>query len=462
MFLGKDFLLKDEFTKKLYHNFAQAQPIIDYHCHLKPKEIYENLPFPNITATWLYGDHYKWRLMRANGIAEELITGTAPDYDKFLAWAETIENCLGNPLYVWTHLELQRIFGIDELLTRETAPLIWEKANKILAQPNMTPREIIKKFAVKIICTTDNPTSDLHYHKLLANEEIAFKVFPTFRPDKPLNIDNESFGSDIKELSACAGVTINSYDSLLMALEKRILYFHENGCRLSDHGLGELIYEPTTQVELNKIFVKVVNGGTLTDLEIKKYKSGLLVDLMMLYHKMDWTAQLRFNATQNNNTTLFKNFGPNNGGDAMGDGQITAALGQLLDELLSAKALPKTILYSVNPKDFAPLTALMGCFQSETKGKIQLGAAWWFNDTYYGMRQQMITLAEGGILGNFVGMLTDSRSFLSYPRHEYFRRILCELIGEWVASGQLPANQEIMGKIVKQICYNNAEDYFNF
>lgn len=461
MFLDKDFLLKSEFAKKLYHNYAKEQPIIDYHCHLDPQEIYENKKFANITQAWLGGDHYKWRLMRANGVPEALVTGNGDDYQKFLAWAKTIENCIGNPLYVWTHLELKRIFGIEELLNEKNASIIWEKANKRLQEEDMSTRKLIQKMNVQVICTTDDPIDSLTYH-LKLQEESAFKVYPTFRPDKVINIQSDEYLQYLKELSEKASIEIKSYHDLLTALEKRMDFFSTMGCRLSDHSFATLKPFKYDILLLSRIFDKKCEGTPLSKEEADYYQFCLAVDLMRLYDKQGWTTQLHFMATRNNNKKLYKTYGPDVGADALGDEQIEAGISRLFDELNQKDELPKTILYSLNSKDYVPLVALMGCFQSEVKGKIQFGSAWWFNDTYSGIRYQLTTLAEGGILGNFVGMLTDSRSFLSYPRHEYFRRILCQLVSEWVDEGQLPKDDRYLGKIIEKISYENARDYFEF
>ncbi|MGX7131588.1 glucuronate isomerase [Enterococcus songbeiensis] len=462
MFLDQDFLLKNDTAKKLYHDYVEKMPVIDYHCHLEPKEIYDNGKFKNITQAWLGGDHYKWRLMRANGVDEELITGNASDYDKFLAWAETIEECIGNPLYVWTHLELKRIFGIEELLTKETAPTIWEKANLALASEKMTTRNIIKAMQVKVICTTDDPISDLTYHKKLAEEESAFQVFPTFRPDKVIAIDAEEFIPYLEKLAELTSHSVTTYKEMIAALKHRIQFFHDAGCRLSDHSFTALVGADVSQKDLEEIFAKRCNNQSLTEKEIANYHFGLLCDLMKLYAEQGWTCQLHLLATRSNNSQLFEKLGPDVGGDGMNDEPIVAAIAKVFDYVNREDKLPKTILYSLNPKDFISLTTLMGCFQSDVKGKIQLGAAWWFNDSYSGMRHQLTTLAEGGILGNFVGMLTDSRSFLSYPRHEYFRRILCELVSEWVEQDQLPSDVTVLGPKLAKIAYTNAENYFGF
>ncbi len=460
MFLTDDFILKNSFAKELYHGYAKKQPIIDYHCHLDPKEIFEDQNFTNLTQAWLAGDHYKWRLMRANGVAESLITGDADDYEKFCAWAQTLEACIGNPLYVWIHLELKRIFGIDERLTLANAASIWEKANQQLQTKEFSPRGLIKKMAVEVICTTDDPIDSLTYHQKLAEE--SFAVYPTFRPDKAINLQNSEFPAYLKQLAAAANKEITSYQTLVEALAVRIFYFQQRGCRLADHSLSRLGEEAYDTAALEAIFQKRLTTGTLTNEEIRQFQTGLLIDLMRQYAKQGWTAQLHLMATRNNSQKLFQQLGPDSGGDAMGDDRLASGLSRTLAQLQAESLLPKTILYSLNPKDYPVLTALMGAFQEESKGKLQLGSAWWFNDTYSGMRHQLTTLAEGGILGNFVGMLTDSRSFLSYPRHEYFRRILCQVISEWVEDGQLLADEIYLGQIVADISYHNAKTYFDF
>lgn len=460
MFLDETFLLKNKVAQKLYNDYAKKMPIIDYHCHLDPEEIYSNQKFENITEAWLAGDHYKWRLMRANGISEELITGSGSDYDKFCAWAETIQKCIGNPLYVWTHLELKRIFGIEDLLNKKNADKIWNEANKIIKNDNMSTRELIKRFDVKVVCTTDNPTSDLEFHKKLAHEESFFKVYPTFRPDNFINIGCVNFVDNIKELEKILDKSINNYEQLVESLHQRIIYFNDNGCRLSDHGFGHFVFCRMSKNEINSIFSKVMNSEVISNEEIQAYQSHLLTDLMKLYNRYGWTAQLHMQASRNNNSKIFNSYGPDAGVDAMTDGCIESSLVGLFDSLVVSNELPKVIVYSLNPKDYEPIVALMGCFQGGKPSKIQFGSAWWFNDTYSGMRHQMTALAEGGVFADFIGMLTDSRSFLSYPRHEYFRRILCELISEWVLQGQVPEDYELLGEVVESICYKNATKYF--
>lgn len=461
MFLNEDFMLSGETARLLFHNHAKTMPIIDYHCHLDPREIYEDQPFENLTAAWLYGDHYKWRLMRANGVPESHITGDASDYDKFLAWARTLPKAVGNPLYSWTHLELRRFFGVEEMLNEATAPAIWEKVNRKLAEPGFTRRGLIRSSGVKVICTTDDPADSLEYHKLLSESETAFQVFPTFRPDKALNIDAEGFAAWTLVESA-SGLPVKSYAGLLDALRNRVAFFHEQGCRLSDHALDVLRYEAVEAGAVEAIFAKRMQGAALSLEEITRYRTELLTALIGFYHDKDWTMQLHLHAYRNNNTPMFQRLGPDTGYDGINDLPLTTALSQLLDRAESGSGLPKTILYSLNPGDYPALLALLGCYQKDTPGKLQLGSGWWYNDTRSGMRQQLTLLAEGSLLGNFVGMLTDSRSFLSYTRHEYFRRVLCGLLGELAERGEAPDDLEVLGAMVRDISYNNAAGYFGF
>ncbi|MGM0309458.1 glucuronate isomerase [Enterococcus sp. AZ045] len=462
MFLSDDFLLTNQWSKKLYHSSAEKMPIIDYHCHLSPKEIYENKPFTNLTEVWLSGDHYKWRLMRACGVPEEKITGHASDYEKFYAWCQTVPKIIGNPLYTWTHLELKRFFQIDLLINEENALNIWEQANKRLAEPAFRRREMAKNAKVTVICTTDDPIDELVYHELLAKEEPDLKVLPAFRPDAALNLTHEGFSEWLSKLSHVIGKPIADYTSLITALSQRIDYFHQHGCRLSDHGLDRLSYHTASENELEQIFQKALTKETLTQTEIDAYRTETLNRLITLYHAHGWTMQLHLHAYRNYNTQAFTRLGPDTGYDGINDQPLTSHLQQLLDHADQTSQLPKTILYSLNPNDYPLLLALMGCFQKETAGKLQLGSGWWYNDTRAGMREQMTQLADGGVLGNFVGMLTDSRSFLSYTRHEYFRRVLCELIGEIVERGEAPEDIHLLGTLVEDICYTNARNYFGF
>ncbi|RCX21635.1 D-glucuronate isomerase [Fontibacillus phaseoli] len=462
MFLNDNFLLTTDIAQTLFHDHAKSMPIIDYHCHLDPQEIYENKHFPNLTAAWLYGDHYKWRLMRANGIPESHITGDASDYDKFLAWARTVPKAIGNPLYSWTHLELRRFFGVTELLNEESAPRIWEVVNRKLATSPFQRRNLIKNANVKVICTTDDPADTLQYHQLLREEEQAFQVLPTFRPDKALNIDASGFKDWLGRLEQVVQKPLNSYASLVSALKQRIGFFHEQGCRLSDHALDVLRYLACDEAEPEMIFAKRLAGETLSPDEVTMYRSELLTALIGFYHEKDWTMQLHIHAYRNNNTPMFRKLGPDTGYDALNDLPLTEALSQLLDRAESGQFLPKTILYSLNPKDYPALLTLMGCYQKETVGKMQLGSGWWYNDTRNGMREQLTLFADHSLLSNFVGMLTDSRSFLSYTRHEYFRRVLCGLIGEWVERGEAPDDLAMLGQMVEDIAYGNASKYFGF
>lgn len=462
MFLNDDFLLTTETARQLFHQHAAKMPIIDYHCHLDPREIYEDRPFKNLTAAWLYGDHYKWRLMRANGVPESHITGDASDYDKFLAWARTLPKAIGNPLYSWTHLELRRFFGVTELLNEDSAPAIWEQVNSKLAEPEFTRRGLIRRSNVKTICTTDDPADTLEYHRLLQDSETAFKVFPTFRPDKALNIDADGFPAWIKRLEEASGLSVASYASLLDALRNRVEFFHDHGCRLSDHALDVLRYRAGTASDAEAIFAKRLAGEELSLEEVTLYRTELLSALIGFYHHKGWTMQLHLHAFRNNNTPMFRKLGPDTGYDGINDLPLAESLSRLLDRAECEAGLPKTILYSLNPKDYPALLALMGCYQKDTAGKMQLGSGWWYNDTRNGMREQLTLLADNSLLGNFVGMLTDSRSFLSYTRHEYFRRVLCGLIGELAERGEAPDDAELLGQMIEDIAYNNAAGFFGF
>ncbi|WP_172250784.1 glucuronate isomerase [Saccharibacillus deserti] len=461
-FLNDDFLLSTDIAKKLFHDYASPMPIIDYHCHLDPREIYKDRPFANLTQAWLYGDHYKWRLMRANGIDEQRITGSASDYDRFAAWAETVPRTVGNPLYSWTHLELRRFFGIDTPLDGQSAPDIWERANARLQEPDFTRRALIARSNVRIVCTTDDPADDLEYHRLLAEEESRFAVLPTFRPDKALNIDAEGFPDWIARLEQTCGRSVSSFAALADLLDKRVAFFHERGCRLSDHALDTLKYAAADPQTLETIFAKRLSGGSLSGQEVTAYRTELLLRLIAAYTKQGWTMQLHLHAYRNNNTPMFRKLGPDTGYDALNDLPLTVSLSSLLDRAETESGLPKTILYSLNPGDYPALLALMGCYQRDIPGKMQLGSGWWYNDTRDGMRRQMTLLADNGLLPRFVGMLTDSRSFLSYTRHEYFRRVLCEWFGELAQRGEAPDDPELLGGIVQDIAYGNAAAYFGF
>ena len=461
-FMDENFLLTNDTAITLFHKYAKDMPIIDYHCHINQKEIYENKQFKNITEAWLYGDHYKWRAMRSFGIDEKYITGDSTDYEKFLAYAKTISMAIGNPLYHWTHLELQRFFGVYEPLNEKTAPAIWEKVNSLLNQDGYRVRDLIKKSNVKLICTTDDPIDDLQYHiKLKECKDLDVRVLPAFRPDKALGIDKADFTKWVEKLGKVAGKEIKSYDEFLTALEGRIKFFNEVGCRVSDHALDFVPCGDATKEEVAVIFQKALKGQVVSFEEENNFRAFTLKFFGRLYSKLSWTMELHLKAYRNNNTRMMKNLGPDTGFDSINDSQITAPLSKLLDALDADDSLPKTIIYSLNPNDNYVIGTLLGCFQgSEVAGKLQFGAAWWFNDNKDGMIEQMKALGNLGLLSTFLGMLTDSRSFLSYTRHEYFRRILCNLIGEWVENGEVPNDVETLGKLVQNISYNNANNYF--
>ncbi len=463
-FMDDNFLLENETAIKLYHGFAKEMPIIDYHCHLNPKEIAENKRYRNITEIWLGGDHYKWKGMRSNGIDEKYITGDAEDKEKFLKWAETVPYTIGNPLYHWTHLELQRYFGIDTLLSPETAEEIWTKCNELLEKEEFTARELIKRSNVKVICTTDDAIDTLEYHKAIAADTtFDVKVLPALRPDKAINIEKEGFTTWIKTLGEVVEREIQTIDALQDALKKRVLYFDSLGCKVSDHALDPVVFEEADKEEINDIFIKALNGEVLTESDIRKYKTHILLFLGRQYAKLGWAMQLHIGTIRNVNTRMMRILGPDTGFDTIGDYVFAQALAKFLDALDTTNELPKTILYCLNPRDNEVLATMIGSFQGGgIPGKVQFGSGWWFNDQKDGMIRQMIALANMGLLSRFVGMLTDSRSFLSYTRHEYFRRILCNLLGEWVENGEAPNDMDLLGKMVQDICYDNANRYFKF
>lgn len=462
--MNENFLLKNETAISLFHDYAKEMPIIDYHCHLSPKEIYENKKFKNITEAWLYGDHYKWRAMRANGISEEYITGNASDYEKFLAWAKTVPMTIGNPLYNWTHLELQRFFGIYEILNKQSAPEIWEKANALITGEGFGARDLIVKSNVKVVCTTDDPADSLEYHQLLKEEQdYPVSVVPGFRPDNGLEINRDGFLEWVGKLEQASQIKIENYKDYLTALEARVQFFHSVGGVVSDHALDSMVYEEATFDEVKEIFAERLTGSKLSLEAEKKFKTFTLIHLGKLYADLGWAMQFHINAHRNNNTNMFKSLGPDTGYDSINDDQIAKPLVSILDSLEQAGKLPKTIIYSLNPTDNYVIASIINSFQDgKTPGKIQFGTAWWFNDTKEGMLEQMKALSNVGLFSRFIGMLTDSRSFLSYTRHEYFRRIVCNLIGEWVENGEVPKDMELLGGIVQGIAYNNAKEYFQF
>ncbi len=462
-FIHDDFLLSTETAKRLYHGFAEPMPIIDYHCHLSPQEIAEDKVFDNISQLWLSGDHYKWRLMRSCGIDERYITGDGSDKEKFLAWAQTIEKCPGNPLYHWTMLELKRYFDYDGVLSSKNAEEVWEHCNRVIADQKMSAREIIAMSGVSVICTTDNPEDDLKWHKMLAGDSsFKTKVLPAFRPDKAVKITAEGFGKYIGLLEERFGCPIASYVDLLQVLKESIRYFQEMGCRTSDHGLDRIPYRPVNAEEADRILVKALRGEGLTADEVEAYQTRLLLDLGELYADLGWVMQLHYGAKRNNNTLMYEQLGPDTGYDCIAGVKCGEKLPALLNALEIKSCLPKTIIYSLDPTDNAMIDTVCGCFhEAGIRGKVQHGSAWWFNDHLAGMRHQLSGLAESGVLDNFVGMLTDSRSLLSYTRHEYFRRILCGLMGEWIDQGLYPPDMETAGAIVENVCYYNAKELFN-
>ena len=462
-FIDNNFLLKNETAIKLFNEYAKDEPIYDFHCHLSPQEIYENKNFSDISEVWLGGDHYKWRVMRSFGIDEDIITGKdADNYEKFEKWAETIQYAIGNPLYHWTHLELQRFFGIYEPLTKESARSIYDKVNELLAKPEFRVRELIKMSNVNAINTTDDPADSLEWHKKIAQDEDAFKVYPAFRPDKALNIDASTFAEYIQTLGNVANKEIKTFADLKDVLKSRMDLFDELGCRASDHAFTYVPCNKATTSEIDAILAKVLSNNTITTEESDKYKTMLMLFLGEEYSKRNWAMEIHMNVKRDNNTRLFEKLGPDTGLDCISDWSSCVGLTNLMDLLDYNNALPKTILFPGNPADNQAIGTIIGCFQgTEAASKIQFGTAWWFNDNKDGMEAQIKTLGNVGLLGKFIGMLTDSRSFLSYPRHEYFRRILCNMVGQWIEDGEYANDIEFAGKLIADICYNNASEYFN-
>lgn len=463
-FMDKDFLLSTDTAKELYHEFAAKVPVLDYHCHINPQEIAEDRKFDNITQVWLGGDHYKWRQMRSNGIDERYITGDAPDREKFQKWAETLEKAIGNPLYHWSHLELQRFFGYHGVLNGDTAEEVWNLCNAKLQEDSMSVRNLIRQSNVTLICTTDDPADDLRWHKMIAEDDsFEVQVLPAWRPDKAMNLEKPDYTDYLAKLGEAAGVEIKSYADLKDALAKRMAFFNEMGCRVSDHALEYVMYAPASAEEIEAIFAKRLGGEAVTREEELKFKTAFMTFVAGEYTKLGWAMQLHYGCKRDNNTQMYAKLGPDTGYDCINNYAPSGQTADFLNALNEAGSLPKTILYSLNPNDDEALGTIMGCFQnSDAVGKIQQGSAWWFNDNKTGMMKQMTSLANLGLLGNFNGMLTDSRSFLSYPRHEYFRRILCELIGGWVENGEYPKDMKSLEKIIKGISYNNAVRYFGF
>ena len=462
-FLDKDFLLETETAKRLFHEYAENMPIIDYHCHLNPKEIYEDIRYNNITEVWLGGDHYKWRQMRSNGVEEKYITGDASDKDKFIKWAETLEMAIGNPLYHWSHLELKKYFGYEGHLSGETAEEVWELCNDKLKNGDLSARKLIEASNVDVICTTDDPADSLEWHKKIKEDDFSVRVLPTWRPDKALHIEKDGFSDYLKTLSEVSGVKITDFDSLIEALKIRMDFFIENGCKVSDHGLEYIMYENYADNEVNEILKKKLSEKPLSETEERKFKTAFMVAMGKEYAKKNLVMQLHYGVIRDLNKRIFNALGADAGIDAVNNYSSSVETGKYLNALAEENLLPKTIIYPLNSSDFDTVGTVIGCFQdSGAVGKIQHGSGWWFNDHKSGMINQMTSLANLGLLGNFIGMLTDSRSFLSYTRHEYFRRIMCNLIGNLVENGEYPEDEKSLKKIVEGISYKNAKRYFEF
>lgn len=461
-FMDDGFLLRTRTAYDLFHEVAKDMPIYDFHCHLEAREIYENQPFRNLGHLMLGGDHYKWRAMAANGVPEELIRGDGDDYEKFLAYAGTLRYAPGSPLYHWTHLELRRAFGIEETLNKQTAPDIWKKAGRMLEEEAFHPRGLMQRFDVRLAATTDSPMDDLAYHERLAQDDsFPVTVVPAFRPDKLLHIERGGFVEQVALLGRVAAKDTLGFDGMIEALAARVDFFHARGARISDHALDTVPYAPPSFTIAREAFRKAMAGEALTEADIQTYQTCVLVSLARMYQEHGWVMQYHIGALRNVNPRMFAQYGADVGFDSMTDAPVMANLAKLLAAIDQDSGLPKTILYNLNPADNAAVAAMCGSFQGGgIPGKIQWGSAWWFNDTQEGMREQITTLASYGLLGRFVGMLTDSRSFLSYPRHEYFRRILCDVIGGWVEDGELPEDRKALKKLVRGICYENAEQYF--
>lgn len=462
-FIHDNFLLSNKFAEELYHNYASKMPIIDYHCHLSPKEIAENKVFENITQAWIYGDHYKWRAMRTLGIPEKYITGKASDQEKFEKWAQTVPYTLRNPLYHWTQLELARYFDIDQLLSPKTATEIYNQTSDQLNTQQYSTQGILKKMNVKVVCTTEDPTDTLEHHKTLAESDLETHISTSFRPDKAIMINHHGFLGYISALEEASGVSINSYRDLKFALLQRIEYFHQNGCRVSDHGLNYIPFTSYNEAEVTKIFNKKLDKQNLSADEILKYETAILRYLSQEYHTRGWVQQFHLGALRNNNTRMLAELGPDTGWDSIADYPQAENLSKFLNSLDVEDQLTKTIIYNLNPADNEVMASMIGNFNDGSiKGKVQFGSGWWFLDQKDGMTKQMNALSNMGLISCFIGMLTDSRSFLSFPRHEYFRRVLCNLFGQEIQQGELPNDMPWIGKIIQDISYNNAKEYFNF
>ena len=461
-FMDEEFLLQTEAASKLYHEYAEKMPIFDYHCHLPPQQIADDINFDNISQAWLAGDHYKWRGMRSNGVSERFCTGDASDEEKFMKWAETVPQTLRNPLYHWTHLELKRYFGIEELLNPESAKRIYNQSSEMLRSPEFSVRSLLKKSNVRGVCTTDDPADSLEHHRKVAEDGFDVKVWPTFRPDAAMNAENTSeWNAYIDRLSKAADVDIKDFASLVEALKKRHDYFHELGSRISDHGIDTAYADDYTDIEVDVVIKSLRAGKDISTSELSVLKSAVMVECGRMDSDKGWVQQIHLGALRNNNTRLFNSLGRDIGCDSIHDVGMAEALSRFLDKLDQEEKLPKTILYNLNPRDNELLATMIGNFQDgSVAGKMQFGSGWWFLDQKDGMERQLNALSLLGLLSRFVGMLTDSRSFLSFPRHEYFRRILCDLLGRDIENGEVPADFELVGGMVEDICFNNVRDYF--
>lgn len=465
IFVKENFLLPNKTSEKLYFDYAKDEPIVDYHCHLPIEQIAGNKKFENITRAWLKGDHYKWRAMRTNGVNEKYITGDASDKEKFFKWAGTVPNTIKNPLYHWTHMELKRPFGIsDRLLNPTTAESIWTECNSLLQEDNFSTQGLLKQFNVEVVCTTDDPVDSLEFHKMINQNPFGVKVIPAFRPDKAMAVENEKeFNTYLSKLEQTSGMNVKNFDDYVEAIRKRHTYFHENGSRLSDHGLDTAYAEDYTSNEINSIFEKLLLKKHLEGSEVLKFKSAMMYEFALMDFERGWVQQLHLGALRNTNTRMFRLLGADTGLDSIGDFEIAIPLAKFLNRLDNESKLAKTIIYNLNPADNELFASMIGNFQDGlTPGKIQYGSAWWFLDQKSGMERQLDALSNMGLLSRFVGMLTDSRSFLSYPRHEYFRRILCATLGEEIEKGYIPNDLELVGNMVRDICYRNARNYFCF
>lgn len=463
-FMDEHFLLSTKTAETLYFSYAANTPILDYHCHINPREIYENRRFDNIAQVWLGGDHYKWRLMRSFGIEEKYITGDASDKEKFLKWAECLGKAIGSPLFHWSHLELQKYFNYHGVLNKKTAETVWELCNQKLAEPSMSARNLILQSNVTLICTTDDPADTLEWHQKIADDDsFTVQVLPAWRPDKAMNLEKDTYLEYLHTLSDVSGVSVNTFADLKKALSRRMDFFHSMGCRVSDHGLEYAMYVPASEDKIEAVFKKRLEGNGITREEELMFKTAFMLFAGREYAKRGWVMQIHYGCKRDNNKLMFKQLGADTGFDCINNYTPSSELADYLNALVQTDELPKTILYSLNPNDNQAIGTILGCFQdSSVTAKIQQGSAWWFNDHKTGMQEQMISLANLGNLSGFVGMLTDSRSFLSYTRHDYFRRIFCDLVGTWVENGEYPDDPEMLEEIVKDVCYNNAVRYFGF